>query len=247
MKIMKLLLFIHITTFVVLNWLYNPSSDMVRSCLDANYKLNRTFHVITHRLLAKDELNLKVTEAIHNNEDYMSVKKNKEINTYDNLNKDKPNKLEAYKKSFNYRYAKKKGIDKFDCYCERKIFKEIEKIDKIAEGISKKKQIKWFIYKKYGLRFILLFLFPLIGIIIPILNEYGGGDTVANCTVPGHDDISGGNVKKSLLHIIEDTFPLSNIYFTFIIVLGIITFFASIYILTKIIKYDELKKGIRII
>ncbi|KMZ76686.1 hypothetical protein PVIIG_05726 [Plasmodium vivax India VII] len=229
---------------ILLKNLLNKNCKLdVRSCLDANYKLNRTFHVITHRLLAKDELNLKVTEAIHNNEDYMSVKKNKEINTYDNLNKDKPNKLEAYKKSFNYRYAKKKGIDKFDCYCERKIFKEIEKIDKIAEGISKKKQIKWFIYKKYGLRSILLFLFPLIGIIIPILNVYSGGEKIGNCTVQGHSS----RCEKSYLHIIEDKFPLSNIYFTFIIVLGIITFFASIYILTKIIKYDELKKGIRII
>ncbi|VUZ98021.1 Plasmodium exported protein, unknown function [Plasmodium vivax] len=246
MKIMKLLLSINITTFVVLNWLYNESCDMFyhRNNLDFYYNLNRTFHIINHRLLAKDEIKLKVTETIHNNaEDYISLRKNKEIITYDHLNNDKPNKLEAYKKSFNYRYAKKKGIDKFDCYCERKIFKEIEKIDKIAEGISKKKQMKRLIYKKYGLRFILFFLFSLIGIIIPILNEYRGSERFNGCKVQEHKS----GCKKSLLHLIEDEFPLSNIYFTFIIVLGIIIFFSSIYILTKIIKYDELKKGKRII
>ncbi|KNA02387.1 hypothetical protein PVNG_01541 [Plasmodium vivax North Korean] len=247
---MKLLFSIYITTFVVLNWLYNPRSDIfyAHNCLDAYYNDNRTFHIITHRTLAKDDVNLKVTETIHNNgEDYISVSKNKETTTYHHLNHDKPNKLEAYKKSFNYRYAKKKGVNKFDCYCERKIFKGIEKIDKIAEDISNKNQLKRLIYKKYGLRFILFFLFTLIGIIIPILNACSSGEEIKECNVPGHDVISGSDVKKSYLHIIEENFPLSNIYFTFIIVLGIIIFFSSIYILTKIIKYDELKNGKRII
>ncbi|SCA83486.1 Protein of unknown function, putative, partial [Plasmodium vivax] len=217
------------------------------NCLDAYYNHNRTFHVISNRLLAKDEVNLKVTETINNDgENYILVRK-KEISTYDNSNNDKPNKLEAYMKSFNYRYAKKKGIDKFDCYCERKIFKEIEKIDKITEGISNKKQMKMLMYKKYGLRFMLLFFFPLIGIIIPILNVCRSDEKINDCTIEEHAAITNKTCYKSFLHLIEDTFPLSYICFTFIIVLGIIIFFSSIYILTKIIKYDELKKGIRII
>ncbi|VUZ93669.1 Plasmodium exported protein, unknown function [Plasmodium vivax] len=237
---MKLLLSINITTFVVINWLYNPSNDLfyTHNCLDTYYNFHRTFHIVTHRLLAKDEVNLEGTETIHNNvEDYISVRKNKEITTYDNMNNDKPNKLEAYKKSFNYRYAKKKGIDKFDCYCERKIFREFEKIDKILEGISNKKKLKRIIFKKYILGIIILCIFSIFGLLIPLLHN-----------IDSDKPVSGGNGNKyTILECLSIPEPAIYSCLVFISISGIIIFFSSIYTIGKIIKYKELKNGKRII
>ncbi|KMZ76645.1 hypothetical protein PVIIG_06307 [Plasmodium vivax India VII] len=187
-------------------------------------------------LLAKDKVNLEVTETIHNNgEDYISVKRNKEITTYDHLNNEKPNKLEAYKKSFNYRYAKKKGIDKFDCYCERKIFKGIEKLDKITEDISNKKKLKKIIFKKYMLRIFLTSLFSVFGLLMPLLDRI--------CLEKNGD----GSCKSTVLCSISIPDYVIYLYIVFIFISCIIIFSSGIYILGKIIKYDELKLGKRII
>ncbi|KMZ85855.1 hypothetical protein PVBG_03320 [Plasmodium vivax Brazil I] len=195
------------------------------------YNLNRTFHIITHRLLAKDKVNLEVTKTIHkNDEDYFSVRKNKKISIYDQLNSDKSNKLEAYKKSFNYRYAKKKGIEKWDCYCERKIFKGIEKIDKLAEGISNKKKLKRIIYKKYKLRIILSCIFSVLGLLITLLSKISTGQ-----------DAAAGSAKLTVLEYINIPCSVIYVYLVFNTILGIIIFLSSIYVLTKIIKYDEIK------
>ncbi|VUZ99846.1 Plasmodium exported protein, unknown function [Plasmodium vivax] len=240
MKIMKLHLAINITIFVVLNCLYNPSSDMFYcgNCLEAYCNIYTTFHIITHRLLAKDDVNLEVTETIHNNgEDYVSLRKNKEITTYDIMNNDKANKLEAYKKSFNYRYAKMKGIKKLDCYCERKIFKGIEKIDKITEGISNKKKLKRIIFKKYMLRIFFLCIFSIFGLLIPLLDNIRSGKTVSG----------GSRGELSVLKNISIPDSVISLYLVLVLISCIIIFSSSIYTLGKIIKYDELKLGKRII
>ncbi|KMZ95008.1 hypothetical protein PVMG_05769 [Plasmodium vivax Mauritania I] len=234
MKIMKLLFFLNITTIVLLNWMYNSSTDMfyAHNFLDDYYSNNKTFHIITHRLLAKDKLDLEVTKTIHkNDEDYFSVRNNKQISIYDHLKNDKSNKFEAYKKSLNYRYSKKKGIEKFDCYCERKIFKGIEKIDKLAEGISNKKKLKRIIYKKYMLRIILSSIFSVLGLLITLLSKISSGDATT------------GGGTSSVLESINIPYSAICVALVFIYISGIIIFLSSIYMLTKIIKYDEIKNG----
>ncbi|KMZ83387.1 hypothetical protein PVBG_05934 [Plasmodium vivax Brazil I] len=127
-----------------------------------------------------------------------------------------------------------------DCCCEQKIFKSINKMHKRIENMNSTEGIlKKLLYNKYGLRILFLFLFPLIGIITQVLNEFSSGEKFTECTENGHNN----KCYYSILYKIEKVVPLSKIYLASLSIYIIIVFSVGIYILKKIIKYNNLKEG----
>ncbi|VVA00132.1 Plasmodium exported protein, unknown function, partial [Plasmodium vivax] len=79
------------------------------------------------RSLAKHEFRNKLEQSGLREElkDYRNfkLKKNSEdISAYGGLKRRSSNKLDTYKKGYKDRYGKKKGLAKWDCYYENKIF-----------------------------------------------------------------------------------------------------------------------------
>ncbi|VUZ99602.1 Plasmodium exported protein, unknown function [Plasmodium vivax] len=91
------------------------------------------------------------------------------ISTYANLKNRDSIKLKLYKTGYKHRYAKKKGLSKLDCYCEKKLFDKIDDINKVSEKMhnDKKRLIKK-ILKKHCKGVIILTSILLIGLIIHI-------------------------------------------------------------------------------
>ncbi|CAG9473011.1 unnamed protein product [Plasmodium vivax] len=200
-----------------------------------------------NRLLAKHELgkelrHTSLREKLSDNNMY-NRKKNvaENVSKYSQIKGIESNNLNAYMNGYKKRYSKRKGLSKMDCYCEQKIFKSIDKIHKHIDNMNSTKGIlKKVIYNKYGLRILLLLLFPLIGIIIRVLDEFGIGKKIETCTVSEH---SGKECYDSILNKIEQVVPLTYIYIALCCIYIIIVFSAGIYILKKIIKYNNLKEG----
>ncbi|KMZ94902.1 hypothetical protein PVMG_05513 [Plasmodium vivax Mauritania I] len=119
----------------------------------------------------------------------------------------------------------KKGLEKLDCYCEKKIFKNIDKIYKLAEnGKYDKKTFKKLIVKKYGYKIIFPCLFSLFGLIFPIID-------FANV------DIFPVSFKNYWDKIISG---LNYTFFTIYCTIFLLTIF---YIFIKVVKYEKLKAG----
>ncbi|GAW84133.1 hypothetical protein PGO_001270 [Plasmodium gonderi] len=89
--------------------------------------------------------------------------------------------LETYINEYNDRYAKRIGLGKMDCYCEKKIFDAIDKIDKAGKNDNKKLKKK--IHSKYGFCFVTTCLIPLLGVILPVLDKITGMKLNANLKV----------------------------------------------------------------
>ncbi|VUZ99551.1 Plasmodium exported protein, unknown function [Plasmodium vivax] len=203
----------------------------------------------THRSLAKHEkgnelMNSRIIYQTHDNrENYKLSYGKKSRNTYEQLKRGRSNRIEAYLKCYNQRYAKKKGLKKWDCYCEKKVF---DKIDKIVKYIEQKnineKNITKVVFKKYGLPLILLSLIPLFGIIIPILT-INNDHIVKKC---GVQIISKGN-KKYYRHRHDNCtlFPIGCVFLNNIIFsLSVFTIiFLIIYTIIKVAKYERIKAG----
>ncbi|KMZ89334.1 hypothetical protein PVBG_03684 [Plasmodium vivax Brazil I] len=155
------------------------------------------------------------------------------MSTYGNLKKGELNELELYKKNYNHRYKKKKGLKKLDCYWENKVFDKIEKVNVIAERMQNRN--KCFIKKiinKYTIFFFLFALLPALGGIIPELFK-----TKDNTDKP---------CIYSLYHIPSDV-GKAMIYMNTIItsMLFIVVILMLVYVSVKYIKYQFLKAGIR--
>ncbi|SCO66134.1 Plasmodium exported protein, unknown function [Plasmodium vivax] len=248
---MKYLIFIKILTIIFLTWMPKCYRDECISYktlgLKGNNNLSRDLS--THRILAKhieqNKLkNKKIKNKMpHNNEKYKLDNREDHLSTYVHLKQGSSNDLDAYMNEYKKRYSKRKGLYKMYCFYEQKIFKSIDKIHKHLENMNSTKGIfKKILYNKYGFRILLLCLFPLIGIIIRVLDEYGVGEKIKGCSEPGH---TGGNKEcyYSILYKIEEVVPLSYICVASLSIYFIIFFSAGIYILKKIIKYNNLKNG----
>ncbi|SCO71516.1 Plasmodium exported protein, unknown function [Plasmodium vivax] len=246
---MKYLFFIKILTIIFLTWMPKCYRDECISYKTLGLKRNNNLSrdLSTHRILARhiEQNKLKNTELKnmipHNYEKYKLDNKEDHLSTYVHLKKGSPNNLDAYMNEYKKRYSKRKGLSKLDCYCEHKIFKSFDKIHKHIENMNSTRGIlKKLIYNKYRLRILLLFLFPLIGIIIPVLNEFGIGDKITTCPETSHNS---NGCYYSILYKIEQEVPLSNICIALYCIYIIIVFSACIYIIKKKKKYNNLKEG----
>ncbi|KMZ87900.1 hypothetical protein PVBG_06235 [Plasmodium vivax Brazil I] len=247
----KFLFFIKIATFIILSWIYPyyNNQNAISKSLENGCELNISLDVRTHRSLAKskqeNELgNIRPNHKTSNygeNHKVLYINDNKNNNnTYEKVKRVRPNHMETYLKSYNSRYTKEKGIKKLDCYCEKKIFKSMYKISKLAEqkNISKSR-IKRIIFTKYGFLFFIISSLPLLAFAIP---RYDG--TMHSLVKCKAQKKSQGEECK-IVHegceyadIVDNSYRFIYIFFSTIIILLFI-----IYIFIKIMKYNRIKSG----
>ncbi|VUZ99908.1 Plasmodium exported protein, unknown function [Plasmodium vivax] len=237
--IVKFVVVLNLFTYILLILDRNNDVRSLNKSFEKIYNHDRSLNVYFNRLLAKHELknDLYKTQV---KQKYSTYGLNKNIkndvqdkSSYRDLKKNPSNYLEDYMKNYKYRYSKKKGFNKLDCYYENKIFEKIEKIYKLAGNMNiNKKKIKRDIYKKYGIRIILSSLFLLLGIIMPIFDS-----------IYHPADSKRSNNCHSFLH--ESGIPMGVYIFhniLFLIIVYVILF-GIIYTIIKVIKYESLKAG----
>ncbi|KMZ88653.1 hypothetical protein PVBG_06015 [Plasmodium vivax Brazil I] len=253
---MKFSVLLNLFTYFFLIW--NPSNDLCNASinLEMQYEGGVLLNKSNNRLLAKYEtqkdlkyprLRDKVSDDINN----MNFKyRRNNTSTYNQLNKKNLNDLEAYKKAYKFRYSKKKGLAKLDCYYEKKIFNKIDEIYELSRNMQNdEKNFKKNIYKIFGYRLILFVISPIFGLIFPILFNKNG--PFSNyCSSECNDNSNAlhahngseniylkGSLSSTEWNVITSLHSL--IFFSLlIIVLTVI-----IYTLAKVLKYERLKAG----
>ncbi|CAG9483071.1 unnamed protein product [Plasmodium vivax] len=232
-KILNIVVILKISMLLLLTWIFTFFNDSCYTSenMKCDYMLDGTYGIGMNRLLSKSELDL-VLEQNNMKEDISRNYENNELENesedtsiYRSLKKNSSNHMYSYRKKFKNTYAKKKGLKKLDCYCERKIFNNIDKIYKLAEnGNYDKKTFKNIIIKKYGYKIILSTLSLLLGLIIPILAL--SGEEIIPKKFKGSMDIIIPGINHSFFVIYSTIFILTILY-SFI----------------KVVKYEKLKAG----
>ncbi|VUZ99458.1 Plasmodium exported protein, unknown function [Plasmodium vivax] len=220
--------------------------------LEIQYQHEELLNISNNRLLAKHgtQQNLKYKRLRDNLSDdvnNMNLKyRMNSISTYDQLSKKKLNDLDAYKKGYKNRHSKKKGLAKLDCYCEKKIFNKIDEIYELSRSMQNdEKNFKKNIYHKFGYRLILFALFPILGVIVPILFKRNGpfsnwcASECADTSTHKHND--GSYYKSPFSKAQWESFFYIHMVLSFTLIIVVLT--VIIYTLVKVVKYERLKAG----
>ncbi|KNA02239.1 hypothetical protein PVNG_04470 [Plasmodium vivax North Korean] len=247
---LKFTTFFKTFTFIFLIWTYASYKDMNK------YGHGKILNRNHHRLLAKHELHRELKYAGKGGQLLQhSIGKSKK-NVTDNisirsqLNKKGSNNVETYMKNYKRRYEKKKGLSKLDCYCEKKVFDNMNYIEMLSNKMrSDKKGFKKYIYEKFGISFIILTLIPAVGLIYYILFGCGKGlrGVFLLCgkdnhyTSQQHTESECKNLDKYIWQTTLENIEIFNFIFSFTIITICLLFF--IYILIKVIKYEKIKAG----
>ncbi|VUZ98023.1 Plasmodium exported protein, unknown function [Plasmodium vivax] len=202
-------------------------------------------YIRTHRLLAKYEKPYelkysKLQNKVPDNEyNYKAVNLKNNKNTYKNLKPSRSNNVESYLKGYKSRYAKKKGLKKFDCYFEKNFFNSINEIEKMVEknDISSYR-ITQTLYKKFGLQFFIITLLPLLALAIPTME----------ITKTYRLNFSGYTIKKGNTNIKNNIYTLikstdSTIRWVHLCILIFIMLSLIIYMYIKTLKYKRIRSG----
>ncbi|KNA00999.1 hypothetical protein PVNG_03106 [Plasmodium vivax North Korean] len=267
---MRLHFVLKIINLVFLIWIYHPyvyKCDLDR-ILHKKSKQGSIVDIDFKRLLAQYEFKKQLyhsslSENLPGYSKFKEIKNDKYISTYGHLKKGKANELDAYKKKYKYRYDKKKGLAKLDCYCEKKVFDKIENMYDLAEKyVGDKKSYKKEMYRKYGKVLFTFALLPLLGLVIPVVFGRHNPLTVKWCLTNCLYKHDGSNVKNRnnydnnletarnthnekgifMASIDRDTWNIIiavNSVITYLLI--IIFLIVIIYILIKVIKYEKLK------
>ncbi|VUZ93435.1 Plasmodium exported protein, unknown function [Plasmodium vivax] len=175
--------FLKYFTFTFLIWTYHTYKDVGKfpKSLENEFRHDKRLNLIFKRLLAKHDLHRELQHRDLKDKlsgDRMNNKgKNilDDISTYSEVKRKERNKLDDYMKEYKRRYAKKKGLFKLDCYCEKKVFDKFLYIKKLSGNVhNDKKRFKKILLKKYGIGLIFFTLIPALGFIYYIL--YGAGN-----------------------------------------------------------------------
>ncbi|KMZ96131.1 hypothetical protein PVNG_06027 [Plasmodium vivax North Korean] len=228
---------------------FNEEFFMFANSLVISKKSSVALGKIALRSLAKyenmNELKRTLLEdSINNGENYILIKVIESMPTYEQLKQSSPSNMEAYLKSYKSRYKNKKGLRKLDCYYEKNMFKEINKIEKLLEQKNiTKGRIKKKIYKKYGLPLILLTLLPLFALIIPV-KKIGRRHFDKKCTYifskgNGGKKFLGYGHRECKFEQLTDNYTMY--IFLFISIFIVISFIIYNYI--KVMKYRRIKAG----
>ncbi|SCA81963.1 Plasmodium exported protein, unknown function, partial [Plasmodium vivax] len=216
------------------------------------------------RLLSQYEFKKKLnhsslSENVPGHSKFKDIKNDKYTSTYGDLKKGKANELDAYKKKYKYRYGKKKGLAKLDCYFEKKVFDKIENVYDLADKFADdKKSYKKEIFRKHGKVLITFALLPLLGLVIPgffsKFNPLTANWCLSNCVSKHDGDNSNYFTTEQesqnfhqqqglfMASINQDTWNIITTVNSVVTYLLIILFLiVIIYILTKVIKYEKLK------
>ncbi|KMZ84001.1 hypothetical protein PVBG_06374 [Plasmodium vivax Brazil I] len=200
--------------------------------MNCTHKLEGTYGKGLNRLLSKtesefgsDQYNIK-DDTFEKYESNELENESEETSIFRRLKKNNSNYMYSYRKNFKNTYEKKKGLEKLDCYCEKKIFNNIDKIYKLAgNGNYDKKTFKNIIIKKYGYKIIFFSLFSLLGLIVPIL-------------VWAKVGVIPSTLKNGIL---ENLIP--DVNYAFFIPYCTIFLLTIFYIFIKVVKYEKLKAG----
>ncbi|VVA00024.1 Plasmodium exported protein, unknown function [Plasmodium vivax] len=247
---MKFLIFINIVTVVLVTLKYQHYNDenKISNSLENGEVYDMTLYRKTHRILAKYENQKELINSRFNYEtqdyggNHKLVHKRENNNTYEQLKRAKPNNMEAYLNNFKYRHSKKRGLKKLDCYCEKKLFSSLDKIEKTAKKKNNgKSRIISIICGKYGLPLLLLSLLPLFALQLPD-NIIGEKHIKELCEKKSNaqptDNLPFDHTKCTLEPLKDNYLRYIFIFVTFIIVLFII-----MYTYIKINKYKRIKEG----
>ncbi|CAI7721724.1 Plasmodium exported protein, unknown function [Plasmodium vivax] len=227
-------LIIKIITFIFFTWIYQKYDDEVSfgKGLENICNSKNSLYIAAYRLLAERDLkkgiyDKKLEDNLLKHRDNGILKiDNYDSFVYEKLQKSCSNDLKIYKKQFKSKYAKRKGLKKLDCYCEKKIFDMIDILGEQPVGTSSNNiKLKKNIVRKWGIRFIVMCLIPLIGIILPILAKIKGSS------------------NKSILKEYEIPESVCIIYGIIFIILTYIILFSIIYTMRKVVKYHRLEAG----
>ncbi|KMZ88799.1 hypothetical protein PVBG_05711 [Plasmodium vivax Brazil I] len=232
-------LIIKFITFIFFIWIYQKYDDEVSfgKGLENICNSKNSLYIAAYRLLAEHDLKTglydkKIEDNLLKYRDNGIVKiDNYDSSVYKKLQKRCSNDLKIYKQQFKRKYKKRKGLKRLDCYCEKKIFDMIDILGEQPVGTSGNNiKLKKNIVRKLGIRAILMCLVPLIGIILPILDEIKGSTQSNNC-------------NQSLLLVSGIPKSVYIIYGILFIILTYIILFSIIYTMKKVVKYHRLEAG----
>ncbi|KNA00882.1 hypothetical protein PVNG_06132 [Plasmodium vivax North Korean] len=228
------------------------------------FKQDISSTIIFNRSLAKHDIRneFKQGQFKEKYSDYginKSIKnRDKFISTYEDINEKNINVLDTYMKDYKQRYSKKKGLEKLDCYFEKRIFDKIDHIQNIAEKIQKNKKFnKNKIPRKYIYGLIIFGSLPFLGLVILLFfNDYN--PLIKNWCLKGcqskhgktGSDITAEKVHTEMDFIWKDIDQntwnmITTANTVFLCVSTVVVTFVLFYVLKKVIKYSCLKDGKR--
>ncbi|KMZ76680.1 hypothetical protein PVIIG_05720 [Plasmodium vivax India VII] len=246
-NILKIPLFTKILIFVLLSWIYqyNYNKCTLVKTLENGIRIDTCFDRKTNRLLAKHRdgselqrirLQDKANDKVYK---HKLSNANESNNIYEHLKHDKLNNVDTYLKSYKSRYAKKKGLKKFDCYFEKILFSSINKLEKHMEKNNlSNNRIKGILFKKYGLPFLLLSLLPALLYALPHRQI-----TKEHKLTPSNGYTFQRNSTTVQELPIKITTESKDLHCFFIYISLTIILSLAIYTYIKIMKYQRIKAG----
>ncbi|CAI7721815.1 Plasmodium exported protein, unknown function [Plasmodium vivax] len=244
---------IKIFMFILLTWVYKhyTDEDVFGRTWDKEWKHDKCLFFICKRLLSKHEKVYELKDPlqpskIRNKANDYKLMNDKIYNPiYDRMKRETTNNLEVYKKKYEKRYKKKNRLAKLDCYCEKKIFDIIGKVETLAENMhNNRKSLKGIIYKRLCFPLFLISLLPFCGFMFPLFFDtiFGGVNCYSECTQHDSQGSHRGKFYKTKISKAQwNEIVILNKVIIFLLI--IIVIIVLIYILIKVIKYERLKSG----
>ncbi|KNA00987.1 hypothetical protein PVNG_03094 [Plasmodium vivax North Korean] len=245
--ILKIPFFTKILVFVLLSWIYqyNYNKCTLDKYLENGNRIETCLSRNANRLLAKYgdkseiqkiRLQNKASDSVYK---YKLSNGNESSNIYGHLKQDKLNNVDTYLKNYKSRYSKKKGLKKFDCYYEKKLFSTINKLEKHMEKNKlSKNRIKGVLFTKYGLPFILLSLLPALIYALPYLKVTTDYKFTPSDSYKITKDSTTVNDIPLKITTEDTTLHCIFLYISITIILSL-----TIYTYIKILKYKRIKAG----
>ncbi|KMZ88866.1 hypothetical protein PVBG_06262 [Plasmodium vivax Brazil I] len=239
----KTLIFIRIYILILLSRKYNSINVLTSLGYNshAKFNINGIFHILIPRSLAQRKVLNEVKNKKNYNKTISRLIKYEDANKYGKLNQNQLNNLEIYMKNLKYGYSKKKGIKKLNCFFEKEIFNEINRLKIFSRNVENdKKKFKLSFLIKRGISIIAFSLIPSLGLIFYIL--FGGTKKylISWCTnlpvQPGAYCNCGSIIHAS----VETMVLLKEVNIIFSIILVVIVLSLAIYFIMKVLKYERL-------
>ncbi|VUZ99549.1 Plasmodium exported protein, unknown function [Plasmodium vivax] len=230
MNKLNIMFLFNVVSLSFLIWI-SPSGNHggnIHKYINMKQSMGNTWNVRNERLLTNDDVDSKIGQSgqrdnlkIPEENILKSITESAKI--FEQINKDRSNNMYSYRNKLKYGYANKKGLKRLDCQYEKKLFDEMDKLDKISEHMNRKNSyFKKVIWKRYRFLFMLFVLIMIFGI-------------TSSSICCAHIGENNNNQK----HLESCVFSLNAIFYTPLII-AFISFI--IYIFRKVRKYKRLKR-----